>query len=285
MAQVAVIKKGYVDTPSGQIHYRYANPSGTNNADRTIILLHKSASSSVSYEKIMRQLCSKGYRCYAPDMPGFGGSFDPTPGIVEDILQKGTRWYVDIFMAAFQSLGIIGQGQGQVHIIGHHSGACLATEIAAVYPELVASISLVGPAVMSAEERAEMKKQYHAPFNKPVADGSHLQKTWDYLRKMGVGADLELYQREAVDHIRAWKGRNLIYGAVWAQDMLGYIQSVKCPILLVCAKDDALWEHYENARKVRPDAATLECSGANFSLDLDAETVGMACLNFANASS
>ena len=232
----------------------------------------------------MRQLCAKGYKCYAPDMPGFGGSFDPTPEAIEEILQQGTRWFVDVFMAAFRSLGIFDPGASTVHIIGHHSGACLAPEIAASYPDLVASISLIGPTVMTAEERAEMKKQYHAPFNKPVADGSHLQKTWDYLRKMGVGTDLELYQREAVDHIRAWRGRNLIYGAVWEQDMLGYFQSVKCPILLICAKDDVLWEHYENARKVRPDAATRECSGANFSLDLDAETVGTACLQFINAN-
>ena len=133
MAHIFLIKKGYVDTPSGQIHYRYAIPSGTNDVGRTIILLHKSASSSASYEKIMRQLCAKGYKCYAPDMPGFGGSFDPTPEAIEEILQQGTRWFVDVFMAAFRSLGIFDPGASTVHIIGHHSGACLASEIAAQF--------------------------------------------------------------------------------------------------------------------------------------------------------
>lgn len=129
-----------------------------------------------------------------------------------------------------------------------------------------------------------MKKHYYAPFNKPVADGSHLQKTWDYLGHMGVGDDLELYQREAVDHIRAWQGRVLIYGSVWGQDMQGLIHSVKCPILLVCARDDVLWEHYQNARRARPDAATLECSGANFSPDRDAETIGTSWLGFVDGT-
>jgi hypothetical protein len=57
-----------------------------------------------------------------------------------------------------------------------------------------------------------------------VPDGSHLLKTWDYLRAMGVGEDLELFQREAIDHIRAWKGRNQIYGAIWDQDKEGYFK-------------------------------------------------------------
>ena len=50
-------------------------------------------------------------------------------------------------------------------------------EMAAVHPALVASITLVGPAVMTATERAEIKKNYFTMFNQPVADGSHLQRT------------------------------------------------------------------------------------------------------------
>jgi len=38
---------------------------------------------------------------------------------------------------------------------------------------------------MSAEERAEMKEIYFKPFNQPVEDGSHLLKTWTYLKNTG----------------------------------------------------------------------------------------------------
>ncbi|KAI1850374.1 hypothetical protein JX265_002272 [Neoarthrinium moseri] len=262
------IKKAYVDSEYGQVHYRYAVPPQVTRD--TLVFLHKSASSSISYTKLIQHYSSAGHSCYAPDMPGFGGSFDPPPPAIDIISTKGTRWYVDLFMSVFEALGLADKG---FHIIGHHSGASLATEMAAVYPDKVKSICLVGASIMSAEERAKMKEQYFAPFNKPVPDGSHLLKTWDYLRGMGVGDDLDLFQREAIDHIRAWKGRNQIYGAIWGQDKETYFKMVKCPIVVMCARDDVLWAHAENAKKHRSDVPLIEVKGANFSLDRDAEGI------------
>ena len=142
--------------------------------------------------------------------------------------------------------------------------------MAAVYPAFLKNITLVGPTVIGEADRAEMKKSFFTPFNEPVEDGSHLLKTWNYLRKMGVGPDLALFQREAVDHIRAWRGRNLIYGAVWAQDSEEVFRNVKCPVLTLCARDDVLWSHIDNVQKIKPEARLGEVKGANFSLDLDA---------------
>lgn len=274
------IRKAYADTTQGQIHYRYALPEPNHSNGITVVMLHKSASSSSSYVALMTRLVSMGCACYAPDMPGFGSSFDPSPAAIEDILIRGTAWYVDIFAEAFAAIGILERGSG-IHLIGHHSGASLAPEFAAKHPSSVLSVSLIGTAVMSAPERAEMKKKYHDPFNKPVADGSHLQKTWDYLGNMGVGpANLDLYQREAVDHIRAWKGRNQIYGAVWEQDLASFLDVLACPVMFVCARDDVLWGYQEKARERWTDATYVECKGANFSPDLDPETIVEAWLAF-----
>ncbi|KAI0473053.1 Alpha/Beta hydrolase protein [Xylariaceae sp. FL0804] len=240
-----MIKKAYADTPHGQVHYRYAVPAAPAAADAdaaapvvpaardALVFLHKSASSSASFERLMAHFAARGHACYAPDMPGFGGSFDPSPAAAAEIAARGTRWYVDLFTGVFASLGL-----GSFHVIGHHSGASLAVEMAAVRPELVRSACLVGASIMSAEDRAKMKEQFFAPFNAPVADGSHLQKTWDYLAGMGVGDDLALHQREALDHIRAWRGRNQIYGAIWAQDKEAYFRQVRCPVVALCARDD-----------------------------------------------
>lgn len=262
------IKKAYADSTHGQVHYRYALPAEP--TKDVLVFLHKSASSSVSYTKLIEHYSALGHACYAPDMPGFGGSFDPSPEAIEEITAKGTRWYVDLFMGVFKSLGLAEKG---FHIIGHHSGASLATEMAAVYPAEVKSICLVGASIMSAEERARMKELYFEPFNRPVADGSHLLKTWDYLRHMGVGDDLDLFQREAVDHVRAWKGRNQIYGAIWGQDKEAYYKVVKCPIIAMCARDDVLWAHSENITRLRSDVPLIEVKGANFSPDRDAEGI------------
>lgn len=86
---------------------------------------------------------------------------------------------------------------------------------------------------------------------------------------MGVGDSLALRQREVIDHIRAWRGRNLIYGAVWEQDSETLCAHVQCPVLVLCARDDVLWSHVDNVQKVKPAAKVAEIKGANFFLDLD----------------
>ena len=105
-------------------------------------------------------------------------------------------------------------------------------------------------------------------------------KTWEYLQKMGLSPgplnsenDLDLLQREALDHIRAWRGRQQIYSAVWEQDGEKLLAQVECGVLVLCAKDDVLWGHFENVKRVEmKDGGWLReavVEGANFSLDLD----------------
>lgn len=260
------VKKAYINiNDSQQLHYRHVAPKDCHLG--IILFLHKSASSSSSYEKLMLHYAGEGFSCYAPDMPGFGCSFDPAPQQVEEIALTGTEWFAAIFVAALDHLGVTKQG---FHIIGHHSGASLATQIAASYPDMVLSICQIGATTIGYEERQRMREIFLVPFNEPVADGTHLQKTWDYLGKMGVGEDLELRQREAIDHIRAWKGRMLIYGAVWNQDAESLFMQIRCPILVLCARDDVLWEHMNNVPKLRKDVQTGVIGGANFSTELDA---------------
>jgi hypothetical protein len=80
-------------------------------------------------------------------------------------------------------------------------------------------------------------------FNKLVQDGSHLIKTWDYLGKSSLGGDLAYKQLELIDHIRAWHVKAQIYTCSFKQGMWGLFEKVKCPILVLCARDDVLWPY------------------------------------------
>jgi pimeloyl-ACP methyl ester carboxylesterase len=282
------IQKAYVTTSSGQIHYRHAIPSPPSGLP-TLILLHKSASSSASMTKLMAHFSTLGYPCYAPDMPGFGSSFDPSPAEIDEITEKGLVWYCELYVSVFSELGLWDKKNG-VHILGHHSGAALAPQLAVMFPDIVRSICLVGPTVVSEAERVIMRDTFMVPFNTPEPSGDHLIKTWNYLGRMGVtsaGAcssppnscsaeDLGLWQRELLDHVRAWKGRLQIYGAVWACDSEALIKQVQCPVLALCAKDDVLFEHLDNVRKARKGDSSVEVgivTGANFSVDRNVEGV------------
>jgi pimeloyl-ACP methyl ester carboxylesterase len=225
-----------------------------------------SASSSTSFLLLMDALSSRGYSCFAPDMPGFGSSDD----IITD--PPNIAWYADKYYTAFSQLPSFEQG---CHVLGHHSGGVIGTELAnrERYGRFVKSLTCVGPTIMSAEQRMQMSKTFLEPFNKPVASGDHLLKTWKYLNWEGLSSDtdLELLQREALDHIRAWKGRSQIYNCVWAFDCekaLGLV-SPECKVLGLCARDDVLWPFFDQFKAVGNGFVGEEIRGGNFGPDLD----------------
>ena len=259
------LKKAYVDTSLGQIHYRYDDsaPAGR----PPLVLLHKSASSSSMYEAMMARLASV-FRVYALDTPGFGQSYDP-------VAVPDSAYYVAVLLEAISALGI-----DRFHLLGHHTGACFGGEMAVLAPQRVASLTMIGPAVLTAAEREQFRGHYSTPFNQPVADGGHLQKTWDYLGRMGGAATLELQQRELLDHARAWLGRTQAYSTVWDQDFAALYEKISCPMLLMCAPDDVLWPYYERALAARPDARGAVIGGANFEPDIDPERCVSALLEF-----
>lgn len=267
----AVTKKAYIDTADGQLHYHYSTPvSGLDagNYQRApILLLHMSASSSQCFISMMQSLSEVGFACFAPDMPGFGSSFDP------ELDPPSISWYADLYHATFSHFAEFKQG---CHIVGHHSGGVIGIELAAKYTGFCLSLTAVGPTVMSAEDRLELSKTFLDPFNKPVASGSHLLKTWEYLRWEGIPEhDVELMQREVLDHVRAWKGRSQIYACVWEYDCEEAMKNIEggCKILGLCAKDDVLWPYFNNFKAVDADLTTEEIQGGNFGPDLDSDGI------------
>jgi pimeloyl-ACP methyl ester carboxylesterase len=251
----SLLRKAYADCSAGQIHYRYQEGAGM-----PLVFFQQTASSSRMYEKVIAGL--PGRACYALDTPGFGGSFDP-------LTQPTMVQYADWLLEAIDAIGL-----QRFHVFGHHTGACLAVELGARHAARTASLMMVGPLPLTAEERHEFSLHFGAPIV-PTADGSYLKATWDYLASLGAHHDLELHHREFVDTTRAWLGRSMAYKAVWDQDWSALFGQVKCPQMVLCATDDVLWPFFERAQQQRPDATAVVIKGANFEPDLDAPgTVG-----------
>ncbi|KAF2703723.1 alpha/beta-hydrolase [Pleomassaria siparia CBS 279.74] len=271
-----LILKAYLNTSLGQLHYRYYLPHPTPAPLRTsaprspILLLHMSASSSLSFTTLIRSLSTLGHPCYAPDMPGFGSSFSPTTS------PPNIAWYASLYHTAFAQLAGFENG---CHILGHHSGAIIGTELAngERYGGFVQSLTCVGPAVLSEGQRVDMARTFLDPFNRPVASGEHLLKTWEYLQWEGLspGSDLELLHRETLDHVRAWKGRSQIYRCVWdfdCEEALGLVVDKK-RVLGLCARDDVLWPYFEQFKAVGGGLRGEVIKGGNFGPDLDWEGI------------
>ncbi|MCK8514916.1 alpha/beta hydrolase [Methylonatrum kenyense] len=250
------IRKGYVDTAEGQVHYR-----STQGAGPPVVFLHQTASSSAMWKGMMTIM--EGRRCIAPDTPGFGGSYDP-----EDVPDIG--YYAQVMTEALDALGV-----REFHLCGHHTGSCIAVEMAAAMPGRVLSLTMFGPPQLTQDERDQFRPHFSTPFA-PDADGAYLKATWDYLAGLGANKALDLHHREVVDTLRAWHGRVQAYAAVWEQDFPAFLEQVTCPMLLLCARDDVLWPYFQRAAEARPDALLEVVQGANFEPDLDASSSARA---------
>ncbi|TLS29598.1 hypothetical protein PpBr36_00665 [Pyricularia pennisetigena] len=305
------VRKAYVDTPSGQVHYRAGRPPyGMAERHDVLVFLHRVAASSASFEELMIHYATEGFTSLAPDMPGFGASFDPSEDDNSIIARDGTAWYVNVLASALRAIlsgvSFSAMTPRPIHILGHHAGAALAIQLASQSPLsdshfsvvyrpppsglMIKSLTLVGPSIMSAAQRSMMKERLIDPLNQPTPDGSHLVKTWDYLREMGVlgppplppspsAKDLELHHRETLDHIRAWKGHRLVSTAVWELDQEALFRQVDCPVLALCATDDVLWPFFDNVRAAKGVEAHI-IGGGNFSTDRDTDGVIRAWSGF-----
>ena len=257
------MRKGYVDCSGGQIHYRHLEGSGT-----PTVFLHQTASSSQMWIKVMHRLEGSG-PLYALDTPGFGGSFD-APEDASPSMTDYARWMVE----AIGALGI-----DSCNVVGHHTGACIAVELATLQPRLAQKMALIGPVPLTAEERLEFSKHFGTPFT-PNVSGSYLLENWEYLRNLGAHADPMLIHREMADQLRAWWGRVQSYNAVWDQDFMGQYERLECPLLIGAAPEDVLYPFMERAKQIQPKAKVMDITGANYEPDLDAETVAESLRRF-----
>lgn len=255
------MRKAYIDTDKGQIHFRFRDGKGI-----PIVCLHQTASSSSMFEKF-----SSSYKgdepIYALDTPGFGRSYDPSD-------QPDMRAYASALLAAIDALNI-----SAFHIFGHHTGASIGIELADLVQSRCTSLSMIGPVVLTREESVQFAEVYPKDF-KPKADGSHLQDMWDYIRSIGPGIPLELQHREMIDTSRAWQGHIKVYSEIWKQDFAALYDKITSPMLIMCSPDDVLWPIFERAKERRPDAKAIELAGSNFQTDEVPEQVAVALQEF-----
>jgi len=129
------VKRGYADTSGGQLHYRSVGHGDA------IVFMHQAGRSGKIYERL-GLLLSPQYRSLMIDLPGFGES-DPLPDgfTVADVAASVVEF--------LDSLGI-----EKARLSGHHTGAVVAGELAAAYPERTVALAPTGyPVYASPEER------------------------------------------------------------------------------------------------------------------------------------
>jgi len=160
---MSTVRRGYADTPFGQLHYAEA---GTGPA---LLLLHQTPRSHDEFREVQPLLADRR-RVLAMDMLGFGLSAAlPAPQTVE-------RFAAGAF-ALLDALGV-----HEAAVLGHHTGAAVALEMAAQAADRVPALVLSSPPWTGPEYRASHADGPAVDRADRVDDGGHLTAWWGLRR-------------------------------------------------------------------------------------------------------
>lgn len=214
------IRRGYVETAEGQLHYREAG-SGP-----PLLLLHQTASSSTMWERVMLRLAGR-FRLLALDTPGFGGSDAPL-ALPED----GLAWYATRVAGFLDALGL-----ARVHVVGHHTGAMIAAELAAAQPQRVQRLVLLGCVVVDANEgRRFLDGVDHWSLD---AHGTFVvERLLPRLRLTVTDDDPVFMQQELTAYLQAGPDYWWAYEAVFTCDAQRRMPAISAPTLCAAGSDE-----------------------------------------------
>jgi len=239
--------KGYTDGPFGQIHYQQAGKVD----NPVVVLCHQSPSSSEMFRAAYQPLAAHGLRVIGIDTPGFGMSDVPDhPPTIEE--------YATAIAACMRALGV-----SAVTLLGHHTGAAIAAEVAVAEPGLVARLILNGAPLMTADERAQYSQALKdSPSVETQADGSHLMTMWQRRIRFTPGwTSLDAMQLGVIQMFiagdTAWYGHR----AAFAHDATVAIEAIQQPTLILTNTGDDIYYTAARAQKLRPDFAYAELEG------------------------
>lgn len=260
--EIVRLKKGYVDTDDGQVHYREA---GESNDGPPILFSHQNVCSGQLFNEVLEALEDQ-YHVLALDTPGFGMSY--TPDEVPSV-----SYYVDAVTQAIDNLGI-----DSFHFVGQHTGASIGVELANNEPERLETVTLVGPLYLSDEVKEELRADFDGTNAAPPIDedGEYLAHTWKYLEMVGATESPEMRHRQVIDALLAREGSKQSYSVVWDHDFNTLFENVESPRMVMGCPGDALWQGYKRIEEEFPEVRAVEVSGDNFEPIRDTE-------NFANA--
>ena len=153
------IKKSYLNTPEGQIHF------WTVGSGHPLLLIHQSSSSTEEYAAMVPHL-SEQFQLIAFDWPGHGNSDDPP-------FEYGVDDFTNVVVAILDHLNI-----SSTHVLGHHGGALIAMNLAMRFPTRVNKLILSGTSAVKEEEET---KEFLSKLEK--TKGNLFEKKWtDYSR-------------------------------------------------------------------------------------------------------
>jgi pimeloyl-ACP methyl ester carboxylesterase len=239
-------RKGYADTPLGQVHYRVIGEGVP------LLLLHQTPWFSVQYAKVLPLLAAANIKAIAVDTPGFGFSdLPPEQPSIED--------YADTLPYVLDALGL-----DRVAVAGFHTGASIAAAFAHTHKDRTACLILDGAPLYTEAERKERLSRAHWDQT-PKRDGSHLTDRFSFIRDAITKgtAEAESMNWSVLSFFLAGESEHYGHVAAFSYDMAPAIREIVAPTLLISHSADSLHPAAARIRQMRPDFDYQEFEGGN----------------------
>lgn len=135
------LRRAYFECRHGQLHVHNAIPSGGGFDElTTLVCLHASSATGRSFLELSRVL-GASRSVYSPDTPGCGESDAPTAAMPIAGYAEAIGDFLDSMRFR------------QVDLLGAHSGAAVAAELAIARPKQVRRVVMVGAPALDADAR------------------------------------------------------------------------------------------------------------------------------------
>jgi pimeloyl-ACP methyl ester carboxylesterase/catechol 2,3-dioxygenase-like lactoylglutathione lyase family enzyme len=252
------IRREFFDGRYGQLHLRRAEPRQPLGMHAPVVLLHQSPLSGRMFSEFLPQI-ARDRTVLALDTPGYGESDGPpSPVTLGD--------YAEALHDAIAEL------KEPVDLVGYHTGALIAAEIAARYPKSVRRLVLISVPVFSAERRRTL-----STTTALAEDGAPLLAEWKSTMSVRPpGQSLELAARIVAEKQRAGSRAAWAMAAVQAYDPEPRLRLVTVPTTIIRPKD-GLWDAGAVAAQLIPGARLIDAPQWAFGL-FDAAPAEVAAL-------
>ena len=243
------VERRFVTVPDGTVHYAVAG------GGPAVLLLHQTPRSWDEYRDVL-PLLGRRRRAIAMDTVGFGDSSALTWG--EDSIERWAAAAADLLEAV---------GLERAAVVGHHTGAYVAAELAASRPERVEAVVLSSLNLSTREERlAGATGRAVVDDVDATPDGGHVLELWRG-RAAFYPPSTELLERYLVDCLRAGARAAEGHRVVARYAVEERLPLIRCPTLLIAATGDPhAYPCLPALRAALPEAAVAEIEGGTVAL-------------------
>lgn len=250
------VRKGFVDVPTGQVHYRAAGYGPP------VVLLHDSPRSSVMHTEMLQALAGE-FTAIAIDTPGYGHSTplpaDPVPTIPD---------YARALAATLEAFGI-----ERCPVYGFHTSSKINLQFAVDHPDRVSLAILDGLSLPPSGPPEDFIARYMKPYV-IQEDGSHLASSWargrDLFRffpwfDLRPQARLPLDQpdekflhRYVLDMLLSGPYYSAAYSAAMRYLALPQVERVRARTVFMCRQNDPLYAYLDVLPRELPAGCSVE---------------------------